>query len=264
MAVDTDYEYFFLFGDETAATEYLILMYGAVSDIFMRDVDTWIELVYLRIWTDPDDLFNSGDPLTEFFTHWEANETAIERDAAQLFSGRRDYPFGGQAFLSELCGLAYGVVGYAYGILPDPSRPSPYAFDVPVTAHELGHNSGTGHTHDYGVDSCDVANTAPQRGTIMSYCGQTWSGMNANRDNYFHTVTSGHMVEHISASLCIVADCNMNGVDASWRPFVPVRAQRRAKCESSRCSCAPRPRYSSRISCCNFRDEIRQVHCIPA
>jgi hypothetical protein len=212
LAVETDYEYFILFGDETEATTYLILMYGAVSDIYMRDVDMRIELVFTRIWTDPDDLFNGPDPLFEFYPYWEANMGAVQRDAAQLFSGRRNYPFGGQAFLSQLCEFAYGIVGYAVGFFPDPSKPSPFNYDVPVTAHELGHNSGTLHTHDYDLDTCDDASTTPRRGPIMSYCGQTWSGMNANSDNYFHTFPRQEMRAHINVSACIVADCNMNNV----------------------------------------------------
>ena len=48
LAIETDYEYFTLFGDAVEATSYLIAMYGAVSDIYMRDVNTRIEIVYTR------------------------------------------------------------------------------------------------------------------------------------------------------------------------------------------------------------------------
>jgi len=214
LAIDTDYEYFFLFGDQTKAIEYLIEMYGAVSDIYMRDVNTRIKLVFTRIWTNPNDQYNGPDPLSQFRSYWIANETGIVRDTAQLFSGRRDYPFGGQAFLSSLCNpsTGYGVVGYATGFFPDPTKPSPYGYDVQVTAHELGHNCGTSHTHDYGIDTCNLANTAPRRGSIMSYCGQTWSGMTANTDNYFHTFVRTQMFAHIYNSACVVTDCNMNDI----------------------------------------------------
>ena len=73
------------------------------------------------------------------------------------------------------------------GFFPDPTQPDPYHYDIFVTAHEMGHNAGTGHTHDNGIDTCDDPNTIPQRGSIMSYCQQTWSGMNANQDLYFHS-----------------------------------------------------------------------------
>ncbi|MBN4058877.1 hypothetical protein JYU10_00240 [bacterium AH-315-J04] len=214
LAVDTDYEYYFLFQDETKAVEYLIELYGAVSDIFIRDVNTRIKLVFTRIWTDPNDLYNGSNPLGQFRSHWNANESGILRDSAQLLSGRRDYAFGGQAYVSSLCNssFGYGIVGYATGFFPDPTKPSPYGYDVQVTAHELGHSCGTSHTHNYGIDSCDLANTVPQRGSIMSYCGQTWSGMTANTDNYFHTFVRTQMNAHINSSACIVTDCNMNDI----------------------------------------------------
>lgn len=213
LAVETDYEYFFLFGDATEATAYLIQMYGAVSDIYMRDVKTHIEVVYTGIWTDPDDEYNGPDPLGEFYTYWEINMGAVQRDAAQLLSGRRNYPFGGQAFISQLCNFAYGVVGYAMGFFPDPTKPDPFNYDVSVTAHELGHNFGAQHTHAHGIDSCDTAAGNPQRGTIMAYCGQTWSGMNANMDNWFHTIIRNEMIVHINSSSCVPFDCNLNNIN---------------------------------------------------
>ena len=82
-----------------------------------------------------------------------------------------------------MCGSnGYGVVGYAAGFFPDPSTPSPFSYDISVTAHELGHNAGTGHTHDAAnnIDTCDDPLTTAQRGTIMSYCSQTVSGGGAN------------------------------------------------------------------------------------
>jgi Metallo-peptidase family M12 len=214
LAIDTDYDYFSLFGDVTAATDYVFLAYGEVSSIFQRDVDVRIEVVFVRIWTDPNDLFNGPDPLSEFTVEWDANMGAVARDAAQLFSGRRDMPFGGQAFLSRLCDqFGFGITGYILGFLPDPTQPSVYTWDVSVTAHELGHTFGAPHTHGVGLDTCDDGNTTPQRGPIMSYCGQTWSGMNANTDNYFHTTIRGFINTHVNESACVELDCNLNNID---------------------------------------------------
>ncbi len=217
LAVETDYEYYSLFDDPNAALTYLVQMYAEVSDIYIRDVDTRVELAFARIWTTPNDLFNQVDPspLVEFQNHWNANMSHVTRDAAQLVSGRRDYPFGGQAYLSTLCtNDAYSVVGYILGFIPDPSRPSVYSYDIGVTAHELGHNCGTGHTHDASqmVDRCHDPNSTPQRGTIMSYCSQTWSGMNANEDEYFHAESQRHMDPVIASAGCVVDDCNLNGI----------------------------------------------------
>ena len=217
LAVDTDHEYFILFGDLEAAAAYLVALYGAVSDIYMRDLDTRVDLTFARLWDDPDDLFNDVDPspLRDFQEHWEANMGHVQRDAAQLLSGRRDYPFGGQAWVGSLCGfLGYSVVGYALGFFPDPSAPSSYHYDINITAHELGHSAGTHHTHDFpnNVDSCNIVSIPRQRGTIMSYCGETGSGMNANLDLYFHTRIRDNITAHLAGAACITGDCNANGI----------------------------------------------------
>jgi len=218
LAVDTDHEFFELFGDLDSAATYLVALYAQVSDIYLRDVDTWIELVYARLWDDPDDLFNDVDPspLGDFRSHWNSHMGAIQRDLAQLLSGRRDYPFGGQAFLASLCGsTAYSVVGYASGSFPDPALPSPYHYDIEVTAHEIGHNAGTGHTHDAPnfIDSCADPGSTPRRGSLMSYCGQTWSGGQANQDLYFHTKIRLNIESHVFGVACAARDCNLNGAD---------------------------------------------------
>ncbi len=220
LAVDTDHEFYQLFPDGTAAAEYLVMLYGAVSDIYLRDTDIRIELVYARLWDDPDDLFNVTvpSPLPGFRDHWLANMDHVHRDLAQLLSGRRDYPFGGQAWVSALCDtFGFSVAGYAIGRFPDPTKPSPLHYDVAVTAHEIGHNAGTGHTHDFAnqVDTCNevvAPESKPQRGTIMSYCGQSWSGQNGNRDLYFHSVIQANIEGYVAGVACVDFDCNGNGI----------------------------------------------------
>ncbi|MCG8408990.1 MAG: M12 family metallo-peptidase [Phycisphaerales bacterium] len=216
LAVETDFEYFSLFNDLDAASAYLVELYAAVSDIYIRDVDTRIEVVFARLWDNPNDIVNGPDPLQEFQSYWNANMGAVPRDIAQLFSGRRDYPIGGLAFVSALCNSfgGYSVVGYANGSFPDPSMPSPLSYDLSVTAHEIGHNAGTRHTNhpSNNVDTCDDPLTSPQRGTIMSLCAQTWSGQGANRDRYFHTAVVQSMKSHINSVACVIDDCNMNGI----------------------------------------------------
>ena len=215
IAIETDYELFQLFGDLEATGAYMVELWGAVSDIYLRDVNTRVELAFVRLWDDPDDLFNAENPLSDFRDYWEANMGAVHRDVAQFVSGRRDMPYGGAAYLSALCGsAAYGVVGYMIGHFDGLDVPSVFGYDIQVTAHELGHNAGTLHTHDYGLDTCQDTTGAPQRGTIMSYCSQTRSGANGNTDLRFHTFVQQQMRNHIFFEVtCVVDDCNGNGVD---------------------------------------------------
>ena len=214
LAIETDYELFGLFGDLQAVADYVTILYAAVSDVYLRDVDARIELSFVRLWDNPLDLFNEPNPLGPFRIYWNANMTHVHRDVAQFLSGRRDFPFGGAAYLSALCGAAgYSVVGYALGPLAEYDGPGIYTYDLRVTAHELGHNFGTLHTHNYGLDTCNDPDGTPQRGTIMSYCSQTVSGGSSNSDVRFHTFVQGVMRDYLDTIACLHADCNDNGID---------------------------------------------------
>jgi hypothetical protein len=214
LAVETDYEMYSLFNDLDAAGEYVVALFAAVSDIYARDLNTYVTLSFVRLWDDPNDLFNEPDPLVPFRNHWNAQMDSVERDAAQFLSGRRDLPYGGVAWLDALCGSsAYSVVGYVLGSFPDPAVPSVFHYDIHVTAHELGHNCGALHTHDYGIDQCQDLDSPPRRGTIMSYCSQTNSGGNANTDLFFHMTPRSIMRGVIESAACAMDDCNANGVD---------------------------------------------------
>ena len=90
---------------------------------------------------------------------------------------------------------------------------APYQYDMFVMAHELGHNAGAPHTHEAGIDDCANPFAPPQRGTIMSYCQQTYSGLNANQDMYFHRGLSRGIVFRAQNSACMPPDCNLNNRD---------------------------------------------------
>ncbi len=213
LAVDTDYEFFELHGDTTSAMDYVAAMYGALSHIFMRDVQIRVELVFVRLWDTPDDLFNEPDPLSPFRAHWLTQMNSVQRDTVQLLTGRRNLPYGGVAFVNGLCNAAsFSVAGYMLGSFPDPGTPSTGHWDLVVTAHELGHNCGTRHTHDgYTpvIDSC--ASGELRRGTIMSYC-HLQAGGTSNIDLRFHRRVQQVVRAFTSNTICIIDDCNMNSL----------------------------------------------------
>ncbi|MDP6891049.1 MAG: M12 family metallo-peptidase [Phycisphaerales bacterium] len=214
LAVETDYEYRMLFDTTEEAIEYAQFVYAGVDDIFHREMNARLPLVFLRIWETPNDLFNEPNPLNALRDWWNGNMGDIEREVVQLFSGRRDLPYGGIAKLSALCSNQhYSVVGYAMGFSGDLDEPGVFNYDVHVTTHELGHNFGTLHTHDYDIDDCLALSNRPVRGGIMSYCSQTVSGGNAVTDLRFHTLCREYMQAHLSdVQDCIGRDCNSNGI----------------------------------------------------
>ncbi|MCH8314425.1 MAG: hypothetical protein IIA64_00495, partial [Planctomycetes bacterium] len=63
-------------------------------------------------------------------------------------------------------------------------------WDIIVVSHELGHNFGSPHTHDYNppIDGCGLGECKnAENGTLMSYCGQCPGGL-ANYRLEFHPI----------------------------------------------------------------------------
>ncbi len=210
LAVDCDYDAYRLFDNSTAATEYIAALYGAVSAIYRRDCDATIALSYVRLQTDAADLFNESDPLVPFRTYWNDNGAAVTRDLFTLLTGRRNLPYGGVAYISAACQThGYSVTGYIVGAFADAVVTNPGNWDINVIAHELGHNLGTYHTHDYSIDTCN--NGSVQRGTIMSYC-HVVAGASSNIDLYFHRVTAAKIEEFLVSAPCLAIDCDDDGV----------------------------------------------------
>lgn len=218
LAIETDYEYFELFGDVDAAATYATALVGAVSQVYMRDTHHRFDLTFVRIWDTPADLYNQPDGVDAFLAfadHWQANMGAVQRDAAQYLSGRRDLPFGGIAYLQGICNsFGYSMCGYILGFFPDPDTPSVYHYDIEVSAHELGHNCASPHTDAYNppIDQCFPTPGDYQRGTIMSYCSQAVSGGNAVHEMRFHSRAQSLMIDYLSQLSCVIDDCNMNDV----------------------------------------------------
>ncbi|MCE2882732.1 MAG: M12 family metallo-peptidase, partial [Planctomycetaceae bacterium] len=211
LAVDMDYDMRANFASNEAATEYTGALVGAVSAIYRRDVGASVQLVYLRIYNDPADLFNEPDPLGPFRDYWESAGGKVDRDLFTLFTGRRNLPYGGVAWLSAACGsFGYSVNGYLNGVFADPVATNPGNWDINVVAHELGHNVGTLHTHDYSLDGC--ASGTVQRGTIMSYC-HVVSGASSNIDLRFHRGTAVPIESFMAGAACLASDCNGNGIE---------------------------------------------------
>jgi hypothetical protein len=216
IAVDTDNELMAQkFADSTtAATNYIASLIAFVSVIYERDllVRTRQGTTYLRVSGAADPWAQSGTgnadnaKLTEFRSFWAANLGGVSRATTMLLSGKQSsgYSSSGIAYVNALCDKTYG---YAF-IQVFKFAGSDASSDVMVTAHEIGHNFGSRHTHCYltptpidtcyagegscysGATSCPAPQTingvANVRGTLMSYC-HTLGGCGLS--NVFHPRT---------------------------------------------------------------------------
>ncbi|MGB5105672.1 MAG: M12 family metallo-peptidase [Candidatus Zixiibacteriota bacterium] len=212
VAIDSDQEYFKIFNDVASAQGYALIVLGAVSDIYMRDFNMKLIVKLVRIWPSGGEPFEA-DNLGGFGSHWQTFEDASPFNYVHMFSGRRDLSYGGVAYVGGTCSGSgtYGISGFLNGSFPTPfDSPSNSNWDAIVVAHEMGHNSGTFHTHDgYTPTIDDCGNGTPSRGTIMSYC-HTFAGYTANTDLWMHSRVEGVVEEEFETLNCYDFDCNGN------------------------------------------------------
>ncbi|MCP3919053.1 MAG: hypothetical protein GY711_26215 [bacterium] len=238
LAIETDYQLYAKFGDTTAVSQYVTQLVAAVSDMYERDVQTSLSIVYLGIHSDPDDGWtaqdlpgsDAGDVLDEFRAAWAGNLPAGAH-LAHFVSGA---PLGGGvAYVGVLCNssFGFGVSGSINGNIDWGAfvgAPSVLSWDFVVVAHELGHNFGSSHTHSYcpPLDNCYTncdASTACTPGTIMSYC-HLCGGM-ANIRLEFHPFVAQRIRANVGSSCLADASLAAGGhvsVTVSFDPTTDV------------------------------------------
>ena len=212
VAVETDSEFLSLFGgNQATAMGYVGTLFAALADIYSRDVNYRPGLAYLRLWATPDDPWFSTSTsamLYEFRDYWYFGMSMIERDGAHFLSGRG--LGGGVAWLNAGCGeYAYAVSANLGGSFPYPLVDNSGSnWDIMVVAHELGHNYGAPHTHNYSppADGCgsspqDCSAADADIGTIMSYC-HTCSGGMTNIQLRFHTQSITSIGAYLHTGVC--------------------------------------------------------------
>lgn len=239
LALETDWQFFQLFGNVTAATNYAVALFGAVSERFHWASNTFITLPYLGIWSTPNDPWTSqdngggsGNVLDEFRLAWGGRPFPGNAHLAHLISGAN--LGGGVAYVDVLCNRNFGfaVSGNLHGQNPFPvPQIHNLNWDFFVSAHETGHNFGSPHTHEYcppldqcagGFGSCQTAQVC-QVGTIMSYCHGCPGGM-LNISAEFHPTTGALMRSRVVQS-CLpfyppAAATPRNGLGGNPQGFV--------------------------------------------
>ena len=232
VAVETDNEFRAGFASTAAAAGYAMFLIGADSEIYNSELNVGLRVSFLRVWdvADPWTSTDTSAQLVQFRDYWRANQGGTSRSTVHMLS-RRSLG-GGIAYLSRLCDndWSYGVSANLDLTFPYPlANNSSFNWDVYVTAHELGHNFGTNHTHniceynpiidgcgldptrsacEQGTQDCTVATA--QNGTIMSYC-HTCSGGTANIDLVF----GPRVITRIQSYLATIPACGTTGAGVS-------------------------------------------------
>ncbi|CAF3692703.1 unnamed protein product [Rotaria sp. Silwood1] len=190
IAIDVDFATYNTYGANlTNATAWAMAQMSAVSAVYVKEINCQLNISYLRVWTtqDPYGSTSGNTMLNQFRTEWTNNQGGVPRVVAHLLSRRQNLDVAGIAYLGVLCStnLGYGLSATLTGSAP--SLPN-YTYDVETTAHEIGHNFGSQHTHNCGwvggpIDTCVEIEGGcysgplhPTVGTIMSYCDISGSG----------------------------------------------------------------------------------------
>lgn len=200
VAIETDYEFYQLFNNSTAATTYIGNLIGYASTLYAVEVNTSLVVQSVSLWTtsaDPWAQTGTACGLLEFGSYWNANRTGVSRTIAHFLSGKGNG--GGVAWLGVLCsgpfsiaqsqlgvscpgmassgsfGGGYGYTGNIGGDF-DIDNPS-IVWDIMAVSHEIGHNFNSPHTHCYGNLGADgtsfSSGAAPVDQCYNGECGGT-------------------------------------------------------------------------------------------
>jgi len=224
IAVETDFEYWQLFGNSDQAVTYVIQLMGTISSFYERDMQIKWHLPFIRVWVTDDCPFDSNLTtvgLEELSTYWKDNMSHVDRDLVHMLSGKLKN--AGRSW-GVICDpdTAYSLSMGIRGWFPRPPMDNdPDNWDLYVVAHETGHSFGSGHTHcfDPPIDNCgnegdDCWNGIYecQDGTFMSYCWGCPGGL-SNQLLYFHPRVALTIRQSVDAS-CL--RYGLNPVYVDW------------------------------------------------
>jgi metallopeptidase family M12-like protein/S-layer family protein len=222
LIVETDQELLAKFsGDINAMTAYLLSLFAQFNLIYERDLSFHLTVTEVHAWTTPDPWDGPGtlDQLNQLGDWYHTNRplASYPRTTVHLTSG---LPVaGGVAWRPALCIADIMVSGHwagAYGISQIFADYPAQKWDLIVTTHEVGHNSGSLHTHCYvppidmcysGEPGCYSGPTSlpPGGGTLMSYC-HLLPGGEDNINLLFHQrCITEQLLPYIQSATCTSA-----------------------------------------------------------
>ncbi|MCG3125559.1 MAG: hypothetical protein CHACPFDD_00383 [Phycisphaerae bacterium] len=147
LAVEADFEFYQKNGSSVANTVFdMENVLNAVETVYERDVAITYEITRVTVWTTSSDPYTTSDSsalLGQFRSWWNANRRDVQRDLAQLMTGRNiDSSVIGIAYLSVVCSSITAGNGYS---VVESRFTTNFNSRVALSAHELAHNWSAQH-----------------------------------------------------------------------------------------------------------------------
>jgi hypothetical protein len=143
LACDADFEFFQAYGSVSAAAAQIERVVGVMNQQYISEVGIRHRITTILVRTvsgAPYASFNGGGLLVQMRDEWNANQTAVQRDLAQLFTAKAlSGSVQGVAISGTVCDTSQ-----AYSIVRSNCCGS-LAGATDLSAHELGHIWGATH-----------------------------------------------------------------------------------------------------------------------
>lgn len=143
LACDMDWEYYQDYGSSLAVQNRINSVINAMNIQYEGQVDITHQIGTIIVRSSSNDPYssnNAGTLLNQVRSHWLNNQGGVQRDITQMFTGRNiDGGTIGIAWLSVICNTNNG-----YGVVQSDFSGN-FACTTDLSAHELGHNWGSGH-----------------------------------------------------------------------------------------------------------------------
>jgi Metallo-peptidase family M12 len=241
ISVETDQELLAKFaGNVSAMSSYITTLLAQNSLIYERDLGVHLTVNRIQAWTstDPYVATNTMGQLNEVGDWWHANrpKASYPRTTVIFLSGKP--VTGGVAWLDVLCMNDFSQGGHwggAYAVVQVAGNYPSNLWDLLASAHEMGHNFGSPHTHCFSppIDMCygsesgcysgPTVNPGPLGGTIMSYC-HLLAGGYGNIDMRFHErCINEQMLPEINSVSCLTTIPDAPPAAASFYTLTPCR-----------------------------------------
>lgn len=142
LACDADYEYYLDYGSVNSTSNRIQSIINSMNLQYESEVDITHEITTIIVRSNSNDPYTTSDAgslLNQFRSHWQGSQGGIQRDVAELFTGKN--LSGGTIGIAWLGGVCNS---FGYNVVESDFNNN-FSCATDLSAHELGHNWNADH-----------------------------------------------------------------------------------------------------------------------